>query len=65
MAVCKFCNKTITWLKAGRKFTPLEQDGTLHRCEEMKNYRKVKKIEPSELDPELIKQYEDAINKKK
>ena len=64
MASCKFCQKDISWVKDGRKNVPIESDGMIHRCEEMKNSLKsIKKIERSELSAEEIKRYEDAINK--
>ena len=63
MARCKFCGKEITWMKDGRKNVPVEHDGTIHRCEEMKNsLRSAKKIEPTALSPEEIAKYEKAIN---
>ncbi|MAE59352.1 MAG: hypothetical protein CME69_10755 [Halobacteriovorax sp.] len=65
MSKCRFCNKEITWMKDGRKNVPVEHDGAVHRCEEMINSRKsFKKVAVNELDPELIKQYEQAINDK-
>ncbi|PIK16357.1 hypothetical protein [Halobacteriovorax sp. JY17] len=66
MAKCKFCSKDISWLKEGRKFTPVEGDGTVHKCDEMMNSMKsIKSMERSSLSPEEIKKYEEAINKKK
>lgn len=66
MANCRYCGKEITWLKEGRKNTPVENDGATHICEEYKKTKKsIKKIDRSSLDPELIKQYEQGINKKK
>ena len=63
MAICKFCNKEITWMKDGRKNVPVEMDGALHRCEEMINSRKsLKKMERGSLSPEEIAKYEQAIN---
>ena len=65
MAKCRFCGKEITWMKDGRKNVPVEYDGTVHRCEEMINARKsFKSVEVNEVDPDLIKQYEQAINDK-
>jgi hypothetical protein len=66
MAYCRYCGKEITWLKDGRKSIPVESDGAKHECEEFMNSRKsLKKMDRGNLDPELIKQYEEAINKKK
>lgn len=66
MAVCKFCQKEITWMKDGRKNVPVEGDGTVHRCDEMKNSLKsLKKIEVKTLSPEEIAQYEQGINQAK
>ena len=63
MAICKFCNKEITWLKEGRKNVPVEMDGTVHRCNEMINSRKsLKKMDRGSLSPEEIAKYEQAIN---
>ena len=64
MAICKFCQKEITWLKEGRKNVPVEGDGAVHRCDEMRNSMKsVRKIDPSSLSAEEIKKYEEAANK--
>lgn len=66
VAKCKFCSKEIMWIKEGRKNVPVESDGAVHRCDEMKNARKsLVTIERSSLSEEEIKKYEDAINKKK
>lgn len=66
MAFCRYCGKEITWLKEGRRSIPVEGDGAKHECEEYTNSRKsLKKIERGDLDPELVKQYEKAINDKK
>lgn len=66
MAHCRYCGKEITWLKDGRKSIPVEGDGAQHACEEYKKTRKsIKKVDKSTLDPELVKQYEQGINKKK
>lgn len=65
MARCRYCGKEITWMKDGRKNVPVEHDGGLHKCEEAVNARKsFRKVEVTELDPELVKQYEQAINDK-
>ncbi|OUR96615.1 hypothetical protein A9Q84_09730 [Halobacteriovorax marinus] len=66
MSKCKFCGKEITWLKEKRKFTPIEGDGTTHKCDQMMNSMKsIRSMEPTSLSPEEIRKYEEAINKKK
>jgi hypothetical protein len=63
MAQCKFCGKQVTWMVDGRKKVPVDGDGTTHECENYKNARdSIKRIEPTAMDPDLIKQYEQAIN---
>ncbi len=63
MARCKFCGKNISWLKDGRKFIPLEDDGTTHDCEEKKNsMNSIKSMSSSSLTPEEIAAYEAGIN---
>lgn len=63
MARCKFCGKNISWLKDGRKFIPLEDDGTTHDCEEKKNsMNSFKSMSTSSLTPEEIAAYEAGIN---
>jgi hypothetical protein len=65
MAVCKFCQKEVTWLKEGRKNIPVEGDGTRHKCEQMMNSLKsTKTLDRGSLSPEEIKKYEEAINSK-
>ncbi len=65
MASCRYCGKEITWMKDGRKNVPVEGDGGIHKCDNMINARKsFRKITPTEVDPELLKQYENAINEK-
>ncbi len=65
MARCRYCNKEITWMKDGRKNVPVEHDGAVHKCDEMINARNsFRKITPTDVDPELLKQYEKAINEK-
>jgi len=65
MAKCKFCGKEITWMKEGRKNRPIDSDGGIHSCEEMKNSMKsMKTLNMSEIDPEILKQYESSINEK-
>jgi hypothetical protein len=65
MAKCKYCGNEISWLKDGKKFLPLESDGTVHECE---NYKKsiqsIKKVTVNDLSPEEIAKYEQNINKK-
>ena len=66
MANCKFCGDTIVWMAEGRKKVPLNEDGMPHECEAFQKARKsFKKIERKEIDPDLIKQYEQNINQKK
>ncbi|MCK6596105.1 MAG: hypothetical protein L6Q33_12975 [Bacteriovoracaceae bacterium] len=66
MAKCKFCNKEITWLKDGRRSKPIDSDGGVHSCDEMKNsLNSMKKIERTDIDPDILKEYENAINNKK
>lgn len=63
MARCKFCGKNISWLKDGRKFIPLEDDGTTHDCEEKKkSMGSIKTMSGSSLTPEEIAAYEAGIN---
>jgi hypothetical protein len=65
MARCKFCNQEITWMKEGGRNRPINSDGGIHACEEMKKSMKtIKSIPASDMDPELMKQYETAINNK-
>lgn len=66
MSSCRYCGKAITWIQDGRKKTPVEVDGVPHQCEEFKKARRsVKKMDRGDIDPELIKKYEQTINKKK
>lgn len=65
MAKCKFCSREITWMKEGGRNRPVDGDGGIHSCEEMKNSMKsMKKIERTEIDADLLKMYEKAINEK-
>ncbi len=65
MAKCKFCLKEITWMKDGRKNVPVDQDGGIHSCEEMKKSRSsLKSISVTTLSPEEIAKYEKGINDK-
>lgn len=66
MSNCKFCGKEIVWIKEGRRSKAIDIDGGVHSCEEMKSSLKsFKKIDRSEVDADLIAQYEKAINEKK
>lgn len=66
MAKCKYCGKEVTWMKEGRKNVPVEGDGGVHHCEEMKNARSsLKSFDRSSISPEEIAKYEQAINQKK
>ena len=65
MATCKYCGKNVTWLKEGRKNVPVEDDGGIHEYEQYKNVRRsAKKLTPNEIDPEILKQYQENMNKK-
>ncbi|OIQ16160.1 MAG: hypothetical protein BM556_15995 [Bacteriovorax sp. MedPE-SWde] len=65
MAKCRYCGKEITWMKEGRKNVPVEHDGGVHKCEQAINaINSYRKVEKTELDQDLIKQYEQAINEK-
>lgn len=65
MARCKFCNKEITWMKEGGRNRPVDSDGGIHSCDEMKNSMKsIKSIPATEIDADILKQYETAINNK-
>lgn len=66
MANCKYCGKEIIWMQDGRKKVPVEVDGAQHECDAYKKSRdSLKTIDPSSLDPEILKQYQANINKKK
>lgn len=66
MAQCRFCGKEITWLQEGRKKVPVENDGGKHECENFaKSRESIKTYESKDLDPDIIKQYQDAINNAK
>ncbi len=65
MARCKFCSREITWMKEGGRNRPINGDGGIHSCDEMKNSLKsMKNIERTDIDADLIKLYEKAINEK-
>ncbi len=65
MARCKFCNKEITWMKEGGRNRPINGDGGIHSCDEMKaSMKSIKTIEKTEIDSDILKQYEAAINQK-
>jgi hypothetical protein len=65
MARCKFCNREITWVKEGGRNRPVDGDGGIHSCDEMKNSMKsIKSIPATEIDADILKQYETAINNK-
>ena len=65
MARCKFCSKEITWMKEAGRNRPINGDGGIHSCEEMQNSMKsIKSIEKTEIDSDILKQYEAAINLK-
>lgn len=65
MAKCKFCNREITWLREGRKNRPIDADGGIHSCDEMKKtMSSIKSMNLGEMDPEILKKYEQGINEK-
>ena len=65
MSKCRYCGKEITWMKDGRKNVPVEGDGGVHKCDEMISAKEsFRKVQVTELDPDLIKQYEQQINDK-
>lgn len=65
MATCKYCGKNVTWMKQGRKNVPVEDEGSIHECEEYKNTRRsARKVDPSEIDPEILKQYQENMKNK-
>ncbi len=52
-------------MKEGGRNRPIDADGGIHSCDEMKNSMKtIKSIPAADIDPELLKQYETAINNK-
>jgi len=62
MAKCKFCNAEIIWMQEGRKKVPVNVDGTRHECDEFKNsVGSGRKIELNDIDPEILKQYQNSI----
>jgi len=66
MATCKYCSKEVTWMKEGKKNVPVEGDGTIHECDNYKASRKsIKVMGPGEVDPEILKQYEQSMNQQK
>ena len=66
MADCKFCGKSITWVKEGRRNVPLEGNGEIHECEEFKKSQSsLKKLPRTTLSQEEIARYEEGINKTK
>lgn len=65
MARCKYCNREVTWMKEGRKNVPIDNEGNVHKCEEMMNARNsTRSVNLNEIDPEILRQYEQAINDK-
>lgn len=63
MARCKFCNKEITWMKDNGRNRPVNGDGGIHSCDEMKkSMSTIKSIEKTQIDSDILKQYETAIN---
>jgi hypothetical protein len=65
MSKCKYCGKDITWMREGRKSTPVDSDGTPHHCEEMQKSRdSLKSVDRTAISPEELAKYEQAINTK-
>lgn len=65
MARCKFCSKEITWIKEGGRNRPINGDGGIHSCDEMKaSMKSIKSIDVKEIDADVLKLYEQAINTK-
>ncbi len=65
MARCKFCSKEITWMKEGGRNRPINSDGGVHACDEMKNSMKtIKSIDRTDIDSDILRLYETAINEK-
>ena len=63
MAMCKYCQKDISWMRTPRKSVPVENDGTVHECEEFKKARaSVRTLARESLPPEEIARYERAMN---
>ena len=63
MSKCKYCNTDITWLKEGRKSVPVESDGAKHECENFTKARNsLKSMKPTDLDPDILKQYQENMN---
>ncbi len=52
-------------MKYGRKNVPVDPDGGVHSCEEMKNSRNsLRTMAATSLSPEEIAKYEKGINEK-
>jgi hypothetical protein len=52
-------------MKEGGRNRPIDGDGGIHSCEEMKKSMKtIKSLEKTEIDSDILKQYESAINLK-
>ena len=52
-------------MKEGGRNRPVDGDGGIHSCDEMKNSMKsIKSLEKTEIDSDILKQYELAINNK-
>ena len=52
-------------MKDGRRNRPIDSDGGVHSCDEMKkSLQSMKALEPKEIDADILKQYEQAINAK-
>jgi hypothetical protein len=52
-------------MKDGRRNRAIDSDGGIHSCEEMKKtMSSIKTISVTEIDPDILKQYENSINEK-
>ncbi len=52
-------------MKDGRKNRPIDSDGGIHSCDEMKKtINSTKSLNVTDLDPEILRQYELNINQK-
>lgn len=66
MAKCKYCGKNVTWMQEGRKKVPVEDDGGKHECDEYKkSVGSLRAIDPSAIDPEILKQYQENMKNSK
>lgn len=59
---CEFCNKQVYFHKEKRKTVVYNLDFSNHICEQLK-IQPVKTLTRNDIDPEILKQYEDNMNK--